>query len=181
MLTLVPGIMADPRCEFTNVTSLKAEALGEPGQRTFRILVDSGSSSAVIWLEKEQLFQFAIAITQLTSTLPEKEASRRAELDSREAPPATILEFKLGKLALGHDGASGMFIIDAHDAEAGEDEPPAVRVWGSGPHVAAFAEEALHVCAAGRPLCPLCGGPIDPGGHPCPRTNGHALEDISEL
>ena len=50
-----------------------------------------------------------------------------------------------------------------------------------GPHVAAFAEEALRVCAAGRPLCPLCGGPMDPNGHPCPRTNGHAVEDIGEL
>ncbi len=27
---------------------------------------------------------------------------------------------------------------------------------------------------AGRPLCPLCGGPLDPKGHDCPRTNGHA-------
>ncbi len=26
---------------------------------------------------------------------------------------------------------------------------------------------------AGRPPCPLCGGPLDPKGHDCPRTNGH--------
>ena len=173
--------MAEAKSEFTNVTNLRAEALGEPGSRTFRILVDSDSSSAVIWVEKEQLFQLAIAITQLAAIVPEKEASRRAELDAREAPPSTSLEFKLGKLALGHDGGSGMFIIDAHDAEADEDAPPAVRLWGAGAQFEAFAEDAIRVCGAGRPLCPLCGGPIDPAGHRCPRTNGHMLEDLSDL
>lgn len=26
---------------------------------------------------------------------------------------------------------------------------------------------------AGRPPCPLCGYPLDPAGHSCPKTNGH--------
>jgi hypothetical protein len=26
---------------------------------------------------------------------------------------------------------------------------------------------------AGRPRCSLCGHPMDPEGHSCPRTNGH--------
>ncbi|MGH9011673.1 MAG: DUF3090 family protein [Acidimicrobiia bacterium] len=29
----------------------------------------------------------------------------------------------------------------------------------------------------GRPPCPLCGGPLDPSGHICPRLNGHARHD----
>jgi len=29
------------------------------------------------------------------------------------------------------------------------------------------------VVAAGRPPCPLCGNPLDPEGHVCPRQNGH--------
>ena len=33
-------------------TSLRAEALGEPGKRTFRILANSEESSAIIGLEK---------------------------------------------------------------------------------------------------------------------------------
>ena len=62
------------KSEFTNVTSLRAESLGEPGQRTFRILVDSGSSSAIIWLEKEQLFQLALSIHQILATAPDEAA-----------------------------------------------------------------------------------------------------------
>jgi len=30
-----------------------------------------------------------------------------------------------------------------------------------------------EVVAQGRPVCPLCGQPMDPDGHFCPRANGH--------
>ncbi|HAI99827.1 MAG TPA: DUF3090 domain-containing protein, partial [Dehalococcoidia bacterium] len=30
-------------------------------------------------------------------------------------------------------------------------------------------------CAAGRPRCFLCGLPINPDGHVCPRANGHTV------
>lgn len=172
--------MSDANAEFTNVSSLKPEALGEPGQRTFRILVDSESSSAVLWLEKEQLFQLAVAITQLSAIVPEKEPVRSEDLSAREVAPATFLEFKLGKLALGHDGRTGLFIIDAHDVEGEEEGPPTVRVYSGGQQMAAFAQEALRVCAAGRPLCPLCSAPVDRDGHRCPRANGHVFEEIGD-
>ena len=37
-----------------------------------------------------------------------------------------------------------------------------------------FADNAIKLCRAGRPPCPLCGAPIDMEGHICPRHNGHA-------
>ena len=137
--------MANPNVEFTNLSSIRPEALGEPGQRTFRILVDGEIDSATIWLEKEQLFQLAIAITRLQATLPEKEGppGQRSAGDT-EQPPAR-LEFKVGKLVLGHEGHSDRFIIDAHDVELGEDEPPTVRLWGHRSMLASFAEQSLHI------------------------------------
>ena len=36
-----------------------------------------------------------------------------------------------------------------------------------------FIERARRVVAAGRPPCPLCGQPLDPKGHLCPRHNGY--------
>jgi hypothetical protein len=33
----------------------------------------------------------------------------------------------------------------------------------------------LRICASGRPPCFLCGLPINPEGHVCPRANGHAV------
>ena len=37
----------------------------------------------------------------------------------------------------------------------------------------AFIERTRKVVRAGRPVCPLCGRPMDPDGHACPKTNGH--------
>ena len=37
----------------------------------------------------------------------------------------------------------------------------------------AFIERARRVVAAGRPRCPLCGQPLNPTGHICPRHNGY--------
>ena len=39
--------------------------------------------------------------------------------------------------------------------------------------MAALAIRATRLVEAGRPPCPLCGYPLDPSGHQCPRTNGH--------
>jgi uncharacterized repeat protein (TIGR03847 family) len=36
----------------------------------------------------------------------------------------------------------------------------------------AFCSRAESVVEAGRETCPFCGGPMDPGGHLCPRANG---------
>ncbi len=48
-----------------------------------------------------------------------------------------------------------------------------LRVSITGAAARAFAKRALAVVAAGRPPCPFCAGPLDPGGHICPRANGY--------
>ena len=39
--------------------------------------------------------------------------------------------------------------------------------------VTAFIRVAVELVMSGRPPCPLCGQPLDPSGHVCPRSNGH--------
>ena len=173
--------MADATIDFINLSRLSSEALGEPGQRTFRVLVGSGDSSAIIWLEKEQLFQLAMAINQLLFTVSEGEEGDEVPMDDSATPAATHLEFKLGKLVLGHDSRHRKFIIDAHDEESADEAAPTVRVWGDLAQIKSFADEALRVCAAGRPLCPLCGAPMDQSGHVCPRSNGHHEADLDKV
>jgi len=53
------------------------------------------------------------------------------------------------------------------------DGPDFVRVRLSPAATATFVERAARVVAAGRPPCPLCGQPLDPQGHICPRKNGY--------
>ena len=38
---------------------------------------------------------------------------------------------------------------------------------------AAFIRDGAQLVVAGRPACPICGRPMDPDGHVCPRSNGH--------
>ncbi len=51
--------------------------------------------------------------------------------------------------------------------------PDFLRVRLSTEATAAFIERSLRVVAAGRPPCPICGRPLDPQGHLCPRKNGY--------
>lgn len=54
-----------------------------------------------------------------------------------------------------------------------EDAPDTLRVRLSADVARGFVARALEVVAAGRLPCPLCGQPLDPQGHICPRRNGH--------
>ena len=49
------------------------------------------------------------------------------------------------------------------------------RFYATRSQMRSLSEHALQVVAAGRPDCPLCGRVIEPDGHFCPRTNGHAF------
>ena len=183
--------MADAKVDFTRISRLDPEAVGEPGKRTFRIIAESDSSIADVWLEKEQLFQLALAVHQLLATVREGEdaAAAASAPVEREADPLTRIDFKAGRLALRHEDSHGMFIIEAHDMDSpevmDEDSPPDVAFWAGRSVIERFADLALKICAAGRPLCPLCGAPMDPegqGGHKCPRVNGnHSISASGDL
>ena len=58
--------MVGPSNEITQVTKFIPETFGEPGMRTFRINVASASSTATIWLEKEQMAELSVAMLQLS-------------------------------------------------------------------------------------------------------------------
>jgi uncharacterized repeat protein (TIGR03847 family) len=54
-----------------------------------------------------------------------------------------------------------------------DDGPDTLRVRLTTAEARGFVNRALTVVAAGRLPCPLCGQPLDPQGHICPRKNGH--------
>ena len=68
-----------------------------------------------------------------------------------------------------------------------EEDPPAfggdpedgylVRLYCTAAQARAMAARGSAAVESGRPPCPLCGGPLDPSGHVCPRLNGHAKHD----
>ena len=163
--------------QFGGVSYIGAEAIGEPGHRSFRLVVKAGMASASLWLEKEQLSQLAVYIQEIIASVSEKTRAREGQPPEPEwSGAAEEVEFKVGKLAIGHDASSTSFLFMAHDNEEDdEEEEPAATLtfWVTLEQAREMAEEALKVCAAGRPVCPLCGESINPEGHVCPRSNGH--------
>jgi uncharacterized repeat protein (TIGR03847 family) len=89
---------------------------------------------------------------------------------------------------VGYDGDRDRILIVANErVEDGDDEESESEEERTGPEpasarfaitriqAAAFVERARSLQRAGRPTCPMCGEPKDPGGHVCPRSNGHVV------
>ena len=174
--------MSGSKYDFGPVSGIKADAIGEPGQRHFRLLVEGPQGSATLWLEKEQLYSLALAIRHLLATIPSPNTpvSEPGPPSVDPAVHSATVELQVGNLALAHEPETDRFAVLAYERES-DPEPPDeaeeadVRCWTSREELKALAEEALAVCAAGRPLCPLCQAPVGPDAHICPKHNGHVL------
>ena len=176
-----------PSRDLDPVTRLTADAVGEPGQRTFYLQAASGADQVTLLVEKEQVRRLA---ESLQSWLPELAADRpedpgeaaAAEASQLELAPPLEPDFRVGQLQLSYDGERDRVVIvateyqaeDADDADPlAQPEPLQVRLFVTRPQLRVLARHGSQVVARGRPLCPLCGNPLDPTGHICPAQNGH--------
>ena len=164
------------------VDTLLADAEGPPGQRQFFLQARKGSLLVTLLMEKEQVALLASSIINLLSDIEDLPA-----VDIDEVPAASLERplnplFRVRQMGLGYEKSEQLFALFLQglpvrrdeDDEDDEDHLPVVRFWATGSQMQAFSERALRVVEAGRPLCPLCHEPIDPDGHLCPRSNGHA-------
>jgi len=167
--------MAELR-ELGPVHHISPEAIGRPGERRFRLrAVTRGGNSASLWLEKEQLSALGDAIETVLAS--EEYRYRRSPLDDQEPAPVFPLsaeyDFPIGQLSMGLNREKERVVLVAAEA-ANPDEPgTSVSVEFDYRQAYELRGEITRVVASGRPPCPLCGGPLDPQGHVCPRSNGH--------
>ena len=158
------------------VSSIEAETFGEPGMRTFRLVLKAGAAISLVWLEKEQLFQLGTSLQEAVRRLSEADRERPSTPEAPEwSGEETNIEFKALQLMLKYEPSGNSFYFEAHEGDEGEDDAASTSCWVTVSQSAVLSEEALRICAAGRPPCLLCGLPIDPNGHICPRSNGHAV------
>ena len=134
-------------------------------------LAAAAKGVATLWLEKEQLQELGLTIKQLLGSEPAGEESAPPDAPSERS--GANFDFKVARLAVGLHRERGLYLILVHDTP-GEREPATLAIWVSPRQLAGFAEQALEVCAAGRPRCHLCGAPIkEDEAHACPHSNGH--------
>ncbi len=166
--------------DFGLVDAVDAEAIGQPGQRTFRLRARVGDSYAALWIEKEQLAQLGRLFSQLLA--------ERSKLRGRPGQPVEPVgnfpqqpqvDLQVARLGLDYDGDRERLIIAADDQGAMErGDTPAFRMEmgrDQAVHTIRLIEE---IVTAGRPLCPLCKQPLNFEGeaHFCPHTNGHSKD-----
>ncbi|HZR00591.1 MAG TPA: DUF3090 family protein [Chloroflexota bacterium] len=162
---------------------VKADAVGEPGQRTFRVRLLSPSGSACLWMEKEQLQALGMAIDQLVAQLRSNRTGRNEPpapaSESGDFPTTFDYEFRVTRLGLGYDDQQDVLVLLAHDPEADLDGPPTLTCRVTRGRMRTLSSEIGTVIAAGRPRCPLCNTPLTGGPHACPGSNGHTPHPIS--
>jgi uncharacterized repeat protein (TIGR03847 family) len=159
--------------------AIDAVAHGEPGQRTFQVRVlGDGSQSASLWLEKQHLLAMTMAFTQLLAQLGQRGGAPATVEDFPESPDHQL---RVGRMSIGYDPSGRVVVLHVFAEGRDEDEDdPDVLVRLSQPACAALNVTLEEIIAAGRPLCPLCGAPMESGGHTCIRSNGHSKQPIPE-
>ncbi len=179
-----------------------AGTVGQPGERTFFLQASGGGRITSVVLEKAQVQALAERIEELLEEVqrrfgeqPDDTESEDSVVDDGPLDQPIEEDFRVGTLALAWDAETSRVIVEAQQVEESEDtdngeeesddtepevfaeETPVnrdvLRVHLTPEGARAFAGRAMKVVAAGRPTCPLCGGPLDATGHVCPRQNGY--------
>jgi uncharacterized repeat protein (TIGR03847 family) len=157
-------------------STIIVETFGQPGKRTFRVVIESGAAKTDVWLEKEQLLQLGLYLQEAIRTISEEERSRESiPGETSWTGEDALVEFKARQMQLSYDVPANSFYLVAYEGEESEDDLASVSCWITPVQAQKLSEDSLTICASGRPPCFLCGSPIDPDGHVCPRANGHAV------
>ncbi len=151
---------------FSNPDKVMVGVRGEVGNRLFLLQVREGRRLVIVKCEKLQLSALAEWLSQVMSTigrpahLPE-DFTLETEYES---------DFVAGDIAVAINEENQTIEVTFESADEGDDtlELTLTKEWAGG-----LAIAVTRLVEAGRPLCPLCSGPLDPRGHDCPRTNGH--------
>lgn len=161
--------------EMPRLDRFTAGTVGEPGQRTFFLQALANGQLVTLKCEKQQVGALAEHLAGLLVDLPNPTDAEvlAVDVDFVEAP---AVEWSVGRMGVAWDEGNDSMVllceqfVPEEDAEAGI-EPESARFRLSRAQVAAFVVVARDLVAAGRPPCDLCGLPIEPTGHPCPRLN----------
>ena len=162
--------------------------VGIPGERTFFIQARTGSRLVSVSLEKAQVAAIADRVLQILREIRLSEpltVIERVGYDDQPLESPIDEEFRVGVIGLAYVSDRRLIEIDLQaitDSDNADDElleidtssdQDILRILMTLGYAESFAKRANTVVAAGRAPCPFCGGPIDPNGHLCPRSNGY--------
>jgi uncharacterized repeat protein (TIGR03847 family) len=157
--------------DLPSVDAITFGTIGEPGQRVFYVQAWAASTIVTLKVEKLQVQGLAAAMQELLQELP-------TESSPTPAPglrPPVEPEWTVGAIGLSpFDEATQRVTVLFEELVREEGEEGATaRLGVTIAQMVSLIERGEELVAGGRPNCPLCGNPMDPDGHSCPKTNGH--------
>jgi uncharacterized repeat protein (TIGR03847 family) len=168
--------------DLARVERLTIGTVGPAGKRTFYLQARQSGQLVTLKLEKQQVGALAQLLSELLADLPAPgQLPEETELELEEP---ILAEWPIGTIHIDYDRDSDQIVLVAEeivvadpDAEAGDVEAAETgamaRFGTSREQIAAIIKRSVELIEGGRQICPLCGHPMDPEGHSCPRTNGH--------
>ena len=145
-------------------------AVGDPGARVFYLQARDGHRITTLRCEKEQVLALAQFLMRLVG-------DEGAIEPLGELIEPVIEGFTVGNLLVSAEDADGSVLVDAEELMPESDdataagEPRELQVRMTAATARGFAQRAGRLLAGSRPICELCGRPMDPHGHACPRLN----------
>jgi len=156
--------------EMPAVDHLTAGAIGPPGQRVFYLQAGNGGQVVSLRLEKQQVAALVAYLAGMLADMPPPGDIPATDMDLIEP---IVAEWVVANLGVTYDEEADRVVIVAEELVEEGEEAARARITATREQVAALSVRGAEAVAAGRPPCPLCGLPLDPEGHTCPRLNGH--------
>lgn len=179
--------------ELANPERVTVGTVGPVGGRMFVLQMREAATLLTLKVEKAQVSALARHLGRMLGDLErpgELPAGPELEIEEFDEP-----DFVVGALGVVYDEALDRIVLVLDEIERGEPEAEqdddealfrlatgedpgpgsgfSARLAMTREQAAALAIRGTELVEAGRPPCPLCGYPLDPRGHVCPRTNGH--------
>jgi len=158
----------------TDAFDLSADRLcvgtvGPVGSRLFLIQCRQGDTLLTLKVEKQQVSAMGDLLARVV-----KDQQRPGHLpDDQELEEPVEPAWAVGTIGVSFDEAEDRVVLVIEELVAEGEVGAIARVSVTREQAAAFSIQATRLVESGRPPCPLCGSPLDPSGHECPRTNGH--------
>ena len=164
--------------EFARPDRCVVGTVGQPGHRLFLIQVAQGSQLIAVAVEKQQAQLLGMRVGEVLDQLADlghdvPPAMDPLDMGPLDAPLTVAFRAAAIGLAWDHERRRLLLELIAGDVDDETGDDSIVQVLLTPTMAREFSARAAVVVASGRPACPACGQPLDPGGHICPRSNGY--------
>jgi uncharacterized repeat protein (TIGR03847 family) len=171
--------------DFDDPDHVTADAIGPPGARVFYLQARQRGEVVSLRLEKQQVAALCEYLAGILADLAVVTDPIGPQVELIEP---VLPEWIVGALAVAYEEADDRILLvaeefvpepeDDDEGNEGEtrdalsfDSAATARFRLTRAQVQAMVQHAGSVVSAGRPICQICGRPMDPAGHFCPRNN----------